>query len=32
MVCGKEFQVNDYLDEIDDQMWEIISRRSCNRV
>jgi len=29
--CGKEFPVKDYLAEIDDETWERISRRPCNR-
>jgi hypothetical protein len=29
--CGKEFEVSDYLEEISEDMWEIISRRSSNR-
>jgi hypothetical protein len=30
--CGKDFQINEYLDELDEEMWEKIARRSCNRV
>jgi len=30
-VCGKVFSIKDYLDEIDEEAWEKISRRPCNR-
>jgi hypothetical protein len=29
--CGKDFSVKDYSDEMDEEMWEKISRRPCNR-
>jgi hypothetical protein len=31
-VCGREFEIGQYLEEINEEMWEAISRRSCNRV
>jgi len=30
-VCGKDFSVNEYGDELDEGMWEMISRRPSNR-
>jgi hypothetical protein len=30
-VCSKEFSIKDYIDEMDDDMWEKISRRPVNR-
>jgi hypothetical protein len=30
-VCGKEFPINDYLNDISEEMWEAISRRPSNR-
>ncbi len=30
-VCGTEYPIGDYLQEIDDETWERISRRPCNR-
>ncbi|MCS7203068.1 MAG: hypothetical protein NZ809_01265 [Thermodesulfovibrio sp.] len=29
--CGAEFKISDYLDEIDEETWDMISRRSCDR-
>jgi hypothetical protein len=29
--CGKEFPVKEYLDELDEETWEKIARRPCNR-
>ncbi|MGB9891782.1 hypothetical protein [Thermodesulfovibrio yellowstonii] len=29
--CGAEFKVSEYLEDIDEETWEIISRRSCDR-
>ncbi len=29
--CGKEFPVTEYLDELDDETWEMIARRPSNR-
>jgi hypothetical protein len=31
MECGKEYPIKEYLDEIDEETWEIISFRQCNR-
>lgn len=31
MECGKKYEVRDYMDEIDEELWEQISRRSCDR-
>jgi hypothetical protein len=30
-VCGKDFPIKDYIDEMDEETWEQISRRPCNR-
>jgi hypothetical protein len=30
-VCGKDFSIKEYSDQIDEEMWEKISRRPCNR-
>jgi hypothetical protein len=30
-VCGKEFSIKDYIDEMDDEMWDKLSRRPANR-
>jgi hypothetical protein len=30
-VCGKDFSIKEYSDELDENMWEMISRRPCNR-
>jgi hypothetical protein len=30
-VCGEEYTINEYIKEIDDETWERISRRPCNR-
>lgn len=30
--CGKSYPLSEYLDEIDDNMWSIISLRPSNRV
>jgi len=32
MDCGKIFPVKEYIDEIDDGMWEQIFLRPCDRV
>jgi len=32
MDCGKIFSLNEYIDEIDEGMWERISHRPCDRV
>jgi len=29
--CGKDHPIKEYLDEIDEEMWERIARRPCNR-
>lgn len=29
--CGREFPVKEYIDELDEDMWESIARRPCNR-
>jgi len=29
--CGKDFLVKDYIDEMDEETWEKIARRPCNR-
>ncbi|WP_460176005.1 hypothetical protein [Thermodesulfovibrio hydrogeniphilus] len=29
--CGAEFKISQYKDEIDEETWELISRRSCDR-
>jgi hypothetical protein len=29
--CSKEFSVKDFIDEMDEETWEEISRRPCNR-
>jgi len=31
-VCGREFEIGQYLEEINEEMWEAISSRACNRV
>ncbi|OGW36348.1 MAG: hypothetical protein A2Y97_05985 [Nitrospirae bacterium RBG_13_39_12] len=30
--CGTTFPLKDYIDEMDDEMWEQILLRPCNRV
>jgi hypothetical protein len=30
-VCGKDFSIKDYLDKMDEETWEKISRRPSNR-
>ncbi len=30
MDCGRVFEIGDYIDEIDEELWERISRRSCD--
>lgn len=32
MNCGKAFTLDEYINEIDTETWERISRRSCDRV
>lgn len=29
--CGRQFEINDYIDEIDEELWEMISRRPSDR-
>jgi hypothetical protein len=29
--CGKIFSIQDYVNEVDEDTWELISRRPCNR-
>ncbi|MFN3481131.1 MAG: hypothetical protein ACK415_12220 [Thermodesulfovibrionales bacterium] len=29
--CGRDYRISEYLDEIDEQTWEKISGRSCDR-
>jgi hypothetical protein len=31
MDCGKTYNISEYIEEIDEEMWEQISRRPCNR-
>jgi hypothetical protein len=31
MDCGKRYTLAEYVDEIDEETWEKISNRSCNR-
>lgn len=31
MECGRKFPINDYIDEMDEKLWEEISRRPSNR-
>jgi hypothetical protein len=31
MECGKEYKISDYIGEIDEETWERISLRPCNR-
>ncbi|MEW6002750.1 MAG: hypothetical protein AB1638_08920 [Nitrospirota bacterium] len=30
--CGRTFALNEFIDEIDNEMWEKISLRPCDRV
>ncbi len=30
-VCGREFSISEYINELDEETWEKISRRPCNR-
>jgi hypothetical protein len=29
--CGREYPVSEYIDELDEESWELIARRPCNR-
>jgi len=31
MGCGRRFSLSEYIEEIDDETWEKISARSCDR-
>lgn len=31
MDCGKSYAINEYMEEIDDELWEEISNRPSNR-
>jgi uncharacterized protein YbaR (Trm112 family) len=31
-VCGRYYRINDYLNEIDEELWQLISSRRCDRV
>jgi hypothetical protein len=31
MECGREFNVSEYIDEIDSDTWDKIALRPCNR-
>jgi hypothetical protein len=31
MECGRMYLISDYIDEIDEELWEEISRRPSNR-
>jgi len=31
MDCGRTYELGDYLEEIDEELWEKISRRDCDR-
>ncbi|MEK6698472.1 MAG: hypothetical protein AABZ10_05440 [Nitrospirota bacterium] len=30
--CGKDFPVKEYMDQFDEETWEKLSHRPCNRV
>jgi len=32
MECGKEYDIQEYIDEIDERMWERLSCMPCDRV
>jgi len=31
MDCGKRYGIADYAEELDQETWDLISTRSCNR-
>jgi len=31
MDCGRAYELVEYLEEIDEELWENISRRDCDR-
>jgi len=31
MGCDARYRISEYIDEIDEETWEVISRRPCNR-